>query len=155
MASPFKDDRPLESPDAGSREIQRSAPGTFPVLEDGDAHMSAGRFEEALNVYRGGLNRPGTAIAETVALKRKMAVALQSLARWEEAVSNLDEARDMAGRSGLASEEAQILVVDEHLLGGDHDHDHGDGEHAERCPHEPPTETVHPPADPVGHGSNR
>src|SRR5258706_16036745 len=109
MASPFKDDQPLDVPySAGSRDLQKARGNDKPDSE-GDALLSAGRFEEAVAAFRTSLGRD-VSRAEGVYLKRRMAVALQSLARWEDATACLDEAREEAVRAGLLSEEAQLLV---------------------------------------------
>src|SRR5262245_47929541 len=102
MASPFKDDQPLDAPlNDGMREVHGRASGARKPEFEGDALLSAGRFEEALAACRASLKRHGIPVSETVYLKRKMAVALQSLARPSEALEVLDEARDLAVRSGL------------------------------------------------------
>src|SRR5262245_23396802 len=77
---------------------------------EADQMAAAGRPDEALESLRRLLARPGLSAADTVLLKRKVAAVLSSLARWEEARSLLIEARDLAARTGLAGEEALLLV---------------------------------------------
>lgn len=103
--TPFKDDRPIHSPAQSGPVTPTPA-----VSADSDSLQAAGRFEEALELLRGQLARPGLPPADTVTLRRKSATILESLARWEEARSMLAEARDLAARQGLAGEEALILV---------------------------------------------
>lgn len=105
MASPYEDERPLRA--AGRRAPVRTA---LSPAAGGDALATAGRFEEALDAYRASLALPGLSAADSVALKRKTAMALESLARWEEALATLGEALEQARRSQLKAEEAQVLV---------------------------------------------
>ncbi|HEX7878528.1 MAG TPA: sigma 54-interacting transcriptional regulator [Candidatus Eisenbacteria bacterium] len=77
---------------------------------DADQQVAAGRPDEALDSLRRLLSRQGLKPAETVLLKRKIAGLLSTQAKWEEARSLLIEARDLAARSGLAAEEALLLV---------------------------------------------
>jgi transcriptional regulator with GAF, ATPase, and Fis domain/Tfp pilus assembly protein PilF len=105
--TPFEDDRSAPAP-AGSRS--KPPANLSATIAEADQHVSAGRFEEALDGYRRLLNLPGLPALETVQLKRKTAVVLESLARWEEARSILTEARDIAAREDFASEEALLFV---------------------------------------------
>ena len=48
--------------------------------------------------------------AECVSLRRQLAAALQAMARWEEALSNLEDASRLAERHGLKAESAFIAI---------------------------------------------
>src|SRR5512140_363558 len=111
MASPFKDDQPLDAESSvGSHEVKPRVSQPSTPCPQGDSLAAAGHFEEALSAYRTSLGIPQAPVSHTVYLKRRMAVVLQSLGRWDEALANLDEARDLASRAGLLSEEALVLV---------------------------------------------
>ena len=106
--APFKDDRPPARQDR-ERHTVNKLPSVASTTQ-ADQLVASGRFEEALDAFRRLIDQPALTAADTVLLKRKMAGVLASLARWEEARSLLGEARDLAGRSDLAGEEALLLV---------------------------------------------
>jgi len=108
MASPFKDDREVKARQGqGTRSANET---TAPGSGDADALFAAGRYEEALSSYRAASNRPGLSTGDQVRLRRRIAVTLEALARWEDARAALDEARDLAAAGGLLAEEAHVLI---------------------------------------------
>ena len=106
--APFKEDRPPARQDRGRPSVEKLS--SLTSTTDADQLVASGQYDDALDALRRLIDRPALSAAETVLLKRKMAGVLSSLARWEEARSLLSEARDLAGRSDLAGEEALLLV---------------------------------------------
>ncbi len=109
MASPYKDDRESNAL-AGQGKRSTKETSTATGSDAADAHYAAGRYEDALSEYRAASDRPGLSHVELVRLRRRIAVTLEALARWDEALATLTEARDFATGKGLTAEEAHIHI---------------------------------------------